>query len=486
MASDTTLVAETAPPPPPRTSVPSRLLGWAVVGVLVALLADVLLEGWVQQLAGHWTRTPKGSELWVVADWPKTVKTALYVGLAVLTVAKVAVDARWRDFLTRADVALAGLGAVLVLSGLVGGSHPSLIGQALFVYFRGVIVFYAWRALDPSPRTVRRVMLGLGAFLLLSAVIAIVQTVVGYPSYRWLGWTDLTWAKLNRAHALFNHPNNLGHVLMLGLLGLLAWFAVRERVGRRWWVLFGVFAFGLSATQSRESTIGFALGALVIWLLRRSARKTIAVAAAIVVVCAGLQLAVSPANRAVLTGRVLGLFNAVAHPDSAEPYCVQGDPACPEGEGVPRREIRVLFAQQGLRIWAQHPVLGLGVGQFGGIVAYKDNPHWADKLGFRLHGAKPDQVDSFWLHLFVEVGVLGVLAYLVWLYFLVAPMVRARERARCGRAFLLWGPAALVASVFIALLSPSLEDPLYPPLLFTVLGLGWVALRRPAAEPGRG
>jgi hypothetical protein len=451
-----------------------------VLGVLVALLADVLLEGWVQQLAGHWTHTARGSEVWVVAEWPKTVKTALYLALASLTVVMIAVDRRGRDFLTGADLALAGLGAVLVLAGLLGGSHAALIGEALFVYFRGVIVFYAWRALDPSARTMRRVVLGLGAYALLNAVIAIVQTVVGYPSYGWLGWTDATWAKLNRAHALFNHPNNLGHVLMLVLLGLLAWLVTRERVGRRWWVLFGVFALGLSATQSRESTIGFVLGALVIWFLRRDARKTVAVAAVIVVACAGLQLAVSPANRAVISARIEGLIKGIQHPDTPADYCVEGDPACPEGTGVPRREIRVLFAQQGLRIWVQHPVLGLGVGQFGGIVAYRDNPHWAEDLGFRLHGAKPDQVDSFWLHLLVEVGVLGVLAYFVWLYFLVAPMVRSRTRDRGTHPFLLWGPAVVVATLFLALLSPSLEDPLYPPLLFTVLGLGWVVLRRPA------
>jgi O-antigen ligase len=125
-------------------------------------------------------------------------------------------------------------------------------------------------------------------------------------------------------------------------------------------------------------------------------------------------------------------------------------------------------------LWLQRPVLGYGVGQFGGIVAYKDDPQWAEKLGFNLYGAKPDQVDSFWLHLLVETGVLGVLAYFAWLWFLVAPMVRSRVRD----PFLAWGPAVVVFSGFVALLSPSLEDPLYPPLLFTVLGLGWVALRR--------
>jgi O-antigen ligase len=138
----------------------------------------------------------------------------------------------------------------------------------------------------------------------------------------------------------------------------------------------------------------------------------------------------------------------------------------------------VLFAQQGVRLWVKEPLLGYGVGQFGGIVAFKDNPGWAGKLGFDLHGAKPDQVDSFWLHLLVETGLLGVLAYFVWLFFLVAPMVRARTRGPGVHPFVLWGPAVLAFSVFTALLSPALEDPLYPPLMFTALGLAWVVLRR--------
>ncbi|WP_163566727.1 hypothetical protein [Fodinicola feengrottensis] len=40
---------------------------------------------------------------------------------------------------------------------------------------------------------------------------------------------------------------------------------------------------------------------------------------------------------------------------------------------------------------------------------------------FPLAGAHPDQVDSFWLHLTVETGLLGLAFYLLWLYFLIFP-----------------------------------------------------------------
>jgi hypothetical protein len=484
MASDTTLRAAAPSVPTARTRLRSRacqVAGWAILGLLAALLLEVLFEGWVQQIAGHPARTAQGSVIHVLADWPKTVKTLLFVALAGATLVKIAIERTWRDYLSKADLALVTLGAVMVLAGLLGGSKLSLIAQGLFVYFRGAIVFYAWRALNPSWRSVKPVLIGVGAVAVLSSLIATIEWVFGYQSYLWFGWTDLTWARLSRAHALFNHPNNLGHFLMIVLLGMLAWFTTQNRVARKWWWLFGFLAFGLSASQSRESTIGIVIGAAVIWLLRRPTRKKpIAIALLLVLGFAGLQLGFTAQNRAVLFARVKGVFAAINLGAGSERagYCVTGDPQCDEADGIDRREIRVLFAQQSVRIWSKRPVTGYGVGQFGGIVAFKADPNWNQKFHFNLYGAKPDQVDSFWLHLLVETGALGVLAYFVWLFFLIAPMVRARTRGPGVHPFVLWGPAVMAATLLVALLSPAPEDPLYPTLLFTVLGLGWVVLHR--------
>ena len=118
----------------------------------------------------------------------------------------------------------------MVAAGLFGTSGPVLIGQALFVYFRGAIVFYAVRALNPSWARFSRCCGRPAAFVGdLDVLVALVQMVVGRPAYRGVGWVDPTWADIHRAQGLFDHPNHLGHVLGLVLIGWSpGWSACHE------------------------------------------------------------------------------------------------------------------------------------------------------------------------------------------------------------------------------------------------------------------
>jgi len=521
----------------------SRWLGWALLGLVAFLLVEVLFESWVQiRMADRGGVDANGNRIVSLAQWPKTVKNGTYLALLGLTASKIAVDRRWRDFLTKADAALIALAGALVTAGLAGGSPPRLIGEAAFVYLRGVVVFYAWRAADPNWRRIRGVFLGVGALVGVNAVIAIVQTFVGYDSYRALGWVNLSWARLNRAHALLDHPNHLGHVLALTLLGMLAYFVTRPpaaKVGWRWWSVFAGLAVALSATQSRESLIGFVAGTGVIALMRRGGWPVLRVASAALLLVVGFataQIAMSPGNRAELQRRLAGVISAfeVRSGEEGTSYCVAGSKNCDAGSPnqIPQREVRVLYAQQGADLWLKRPVLGYGVGQFGGIVATEHDPRWwADPRfglhGFNMHGFNAQQVDSFWLHLLVETGAVGSLAYLTWLAMLVAPFLALAMRPRAGVGGLAprappksagrqvspsgsagqpvspgtggpgrrvlhpaayWAPAAVALGVMIAFFSASLEDPLFPPMLFTVLGVAWLLLRRGelVAQPAGG
>lgn len=490
----------------------SRVLGWALLALIALLLVEVLFEAWVQvRLADREGVDADGNLVVRLPEWPKTLKNAIYLTLLGLTGCKIVVDRSWRDFLTRADLALAALAVVLVLAGFVGGSSPGLVGAAVYVYLRGAIVFYAWRAADPCWRRIRVVLIGIGALVAVNAVIAIGQTIVGYDSFRALGWVDLSWARINRAHALLDHPNHLGHLLSLTMLGLLAWFVTRDSIGWRWWAVFTGLALALSATQSRESLIGFVLAALTTAALRRGAGpavRTSAIALLLVIGFALAQLALNPGNRAELQRRFAGVLNAfhVRSGEEGGDFCVEGNADCAGNPNkIPQREVRVLYYQQGLRLWTRRPLLGYGVGQFGGIVATEHDPHWyADPRfgpgGFRTYGFDAQQVDSFWLHLLVETGAVGTLAYLTWLVLLVAPFVilavrnRGRADAPAERAppagtdqalhpLAYWAPAAVVFGALIAFLAPSLEDPIFPALLFTVLGVGWVLLCRGEIQP---
>lgn len=527
-----------------RTSRISRGLGWALLGLVTFLLVEVLFEAWVQvRLADRGGVDSNGNRIVTLAQWPKTLKNGVYLLLFGVTAAKIAVDRRWRDFLTRADAALAVLAVVLVLAGLAGGSPPRLIGEAAFVYLRGAIVFYAWRAADPSWQRVRGVLYGIGAVVGVNALIAIAQMFIGYNSYRALGWVNLSWARLDRAHALFDHPNHLGHVLALTMLGLLAFFVTRPAktpvgpahrrrgrwqgpsVGWRMWGVFTVLAVALSATQSRESLIGFAVGTGVVALMRRGGWPVVRVSGVALVLVLGLaaaQLAFSPSNRAELQRRLAGVFNAfdVRSGEEGTRYCVPAKQDCSSGGvgEVPQREVRVLYAQQGVDLWLKRPLLGYGVGQFGGIVATEHDPRWwADPRfglhGFNMYGFNAQQVDSFWLHLLVETGAVGSLTYLSWLALLIAPFVALALRQRRGSGgraqrappgqatrappgqvqsappgtgrqsrplhpAAYWAPAAVSLGVIIAFFASSLEDPIFPALLFTVLGVAWMLLRR--------
>src|SRR5690606_13066878 len=115
--------------------------------------------------------------------------------------------------------------------------------------------------------------------------------------------------------------------------------------------------------------------------------------------------------------------------------------------------------------------------------------------GFHLYDVDGTTVDSFWLHLVVEVGMLGLLAYLAWLWLLSVPLLgvtprlagrrvwgAAKPRAQAdswagperGTATALWGAGVVLFGVIIAFFSPALEDALYPLLSFAIIGVAWV------------
>jgi O-Antigen ligase len=481
----------------------SRILAVSLVVLLSALLVEILFEGWLVTVLGTRRVDSSGNIVLDLAMWPKTVKNALFITLLAVSAAKLTVDRRWTELRTPADLALGVLGLVLLAAGLFNASPASLIGQALFVYFRGVIVFYAWRVLDPSLLVVRRFLWIFGGLISAYAAIAAWQMIYGYPTYAKLGWVDMTWARINRAQALMTHPNDLGHVTGLMLLGLMAWFVASPRVAVRWWVLFALVAAGLAATQSRESMIGVLGGTVLIALVRRARYGRLAAATGLVVLMATMPLVVSPSNRIEWARRVHGVISAVNIPSASESSATTpppgGDIPCDPNSAdcasteLPGREIRVLYAQQGLRLWVHRPLLGYGVGQFGGIVAYRHDPNWNldprfGPGGFNRYGFNAKTVDSFWLHLLVETGVLGTIAYVVWIYLLAAPLLRDawrrdRPRENPAPAVVYWAPAALAFGALIAVFAPSLEDPLFPALMFSILGIAWVALRRPEYGP---
>jgi O-antigen ligase len=204
----------------------------------------------------------------------------------------------------------------------------------------------------------------------------------------------------------------------------------------------------------------------------------------------------NPRNLQDLTGRIDGVFNAIENPDPG-PVCEPTDQACVEANPGDR-EVRVLLFQQALRLWTGEPIFGYGVGQFGGVVAFRNDPDWYHDPrfgpdGFKLYGLIGTQVDSFWMHLVIETGAAGLIAYLVWLGSVAWRPARAArqwakrprapsDEAAADHAMLIWAAPAVVFGVAVSALSPALEDHLLPPLMFAMVGLGWIAAARQATD----
>ena len=371
------------------------MLGIVLVVGLAVLLVEIMLEAWVQEILGNRsvdTSTPILTFIGEVPGWPKVLKNGLIIALVVIGSLKITVERRWREFTTAADAALVALVLVMVAAGVVNDSSPSLIVEALFVYFRGAVVFYAVRALAPTGAghaagAVGRRDRARGQHV----AVAFVQARRRHDrrTRRSAGSTCSTPA-IDRAHGLFDHPNHLGHVLAMVALGLVAWMTGLPRPSWRWWVVLGVVALGLAATQSRESWLGTLLGVVVIWFLRRQGGRTALLAIVLTSVFFLGHLFARPENLSVLSDRLGGLVNAVETPSGTEDCAgfETNDRCIKEGKVAPR-ESRVLFYQQGADLLVDRPVLGYGVGHFGGIVAETNDPDWDIRPTLRAGRVRP-------------------------------------------------------------------------------------------------
>ncbi|WP_211589082.1 O-antigen ligase family protein, partial [Allorhizocola rhizosphaerae] len=217
----------------------------------------------------------------------------------------------------------------------------------------------------------------------------------------------------------------------------------------------------------------------VIALHRRVPVRRLAAGLGALLALAAVPVVVLPDVRTEVARRFWGVVDAfglpIAHerppPDLSLPVCgppeearQDGRPGSPCRNLEPEREIRVVFAQQGLALLGRRPVLGYGAGTFGGIVALEHDerwhrhPRWGPE-GFDMLGFHGKTVDSFWLHLVVELGLVGLACYLGWLA-LLARRVRPDP----------WAGSVIAFAVVIAVFAPALEGPLFPPLMFAILG----------------
>jgi O-antigen ligase len=213
-------------------------------------------------------------------------------------------------------------------------------------------------------------------------------------------------------------------------------------------------AVGLLFTFSRSSLLVLAGGLVVLAAVRRRVWPRGAAAAT---VAAGVAFAAafpSIAPRGDWTAADLAQQRARA----AEEGGVEGGPLSP---AEPSIESHLESLREGLRTGAEHPQ-GYGLGNAGAVAVRTDVPLRAGESNYTELG--------------VEIGVLGLLAFVAWNVALLAGLARAARRDR--DAVRRWAAAAAAASLAAVLALAIQTDTLGVPwLAYCVWWLGGSLVR---------
>lgn len=425
-------------------------LGWSRVAIVAVVLAPILdrylFAGLLPPDLGNATHFVSEALLLVVA---------LTLGVAAWRTGRV--SPALQHPVTWALVAFA---ALAVVSALVNAVPVDVAVVGLVFTLDAAMLFYLPRLVGFS---LRQAMLAVGAFGVVTMAAALVALAQALLSPDILGLAVVTgrFGEVYRLASFIGDPNVLG--AFLAAAAPFALFAGTSLSGRARWLAIGiafVLLLALWLTFSRGSWLAMGLGATIVIAVldRRTLLLTVGI------------LALTFATAVVMPrDLLLGLDGSGKRPNLVESTVGRMDTM---GDG---RDLRTLFVINALPIIADHPVLGVGPGRYGGAAAdLFGTPIYAE-YGTDALLTDPQQrtVDNFWLHLVVETGIVGALAFLAAA---VMPGLRILSAARGTtgkRRIILGGAAAATAALAVSSLSTMLLEANSVGFLFWfLLGVG--------------
>ncbi len=365
----------------------------------------------------------------------------------------------------------AAYAVVAVVSALLNAVPATVTAAGIAVTLDGIALFYLVRMVGPDERFLRRMIGVFVGIMVVAAVLAIGQVLLA-PDL--LGFRAFAgdFGEGGRSTAFLGNPNQLAPLLAMAmpfpLLALPQVSRRRDRIGLLAISLVLATAFWL--TFSRAGWTSFVLAFVL--LTARFDRRALVLA---------------------LTVGLLALGTAMAMPRNLEVrgqpnYANSQDPDVVDatlgrlGAIVGGSDLRVIFLKEGLPIAAQNPLFGVGPGRYGGAAASVFGSPVYDRYGISLHGFHT--VHDYWLHLLVEVGVLGAGAVLAAMALVLAQVLRAVSRLeREQRVLLLAISIGLVAISVNSLAEMLLEGNTPSFALWFLVGMGSVLADR-ALAPG--
>lgn len=260
-----------------------------------------------------------------------------------------------------------------------------------------------------------------------------------------------------RANAIFYTPNTFASFLNLMLLPTLVLYLLKAPGDNRLLMVALLLFAGLLATQSKGGYLGLMTGALffVVWqqlhkpgIDRNRVLKVLAGMAAVIVVMEILKLLISASgiNTQDYTSRIVALVE-------------KGDVGRP------------ILYQVALDLLREDPWWGRGYFNFQYFFQ-------RDQFGIYI-GLAPKFVHNDYLQIWLETGIIGLLALLTLVATSLWTALRSQARITGGRLALTGALGAGVASVFAHAM---VDFPLYPPAILLILGAALGTLNRVTAD----
>lgn len=376
-----------------------------------------------------------------------------------------------------ATIALAIFVGAATISALLNRVPPQIALLGLVYTLDAAVLFYLVRMAGFGHRQVRLAITVLVGVVVVGALIAIAQVVLS-PNI--LGLTGIVGRSGEdvRIGSIVRDPNVFGTLIGLTLpFSVFAITRLPSAPQRRMAIAITfILTLALLLTYSRGSWLGVGAGfVLVALLLERRALLAFALIGVLALGTAFLlpRNLLSGAPAAEGTVEVQEPFN---------PFESTIDRVGAIGEG---RDLRWMFMTNALPILADHPIVGVGPGRYGGAAAWNfRSPVYAE---YGTDAIFPDwyvqrTVDNFWLHILIETGVLGAAALLAAIGLILWPLFRATRRAGASHFVVAAGVVGGTAAVGLSSVTTMLlEGNTVAFLFWFVLGLGsvaWTGTRR--------
>ena len=397
------------------------------------------------------------------------------------------------------EALLGGVGAVLVVQGARRGtlraamSHPTVwlsLGFIALAALSGVVnrvppvqalagivftmdavgLFVLVRLVGFGTRQALIAISVLLGLFVAGALVAVAQAVLT-PRLFGLSALQGRFGELYRLASFFGDPNSFAAFLSAGIpfamFGATGLWTVRGRRVALAVAFLLILALWLSFSRGGwlGAFGGFTIAALI--LDRRALRIGVVVAVLALAVALVLPrdlLGVTGEQRPDLLGSTFGRVGTV-------------------GTGG---DLRTLFVTNAVPILRDHPLLGVGPGRYGGAAADIFGTPVYSAYGTNRLFADPKQrtVDDFWLHLAVEAGILGLLAFVGMILAALRPIVRSARTATSWRRVVLAGISGAVICLTInSLTTMLLEANSVAYLFWFLLGLGSLLAVAPDLEP---